>query len=447
MDGCELSTSALQPELTIPYENQNYLVAIGPPDCIIPYYPTHNGQLFKNTYINNDIFRERTPVEVKGIEHIRYDIDGFEVNTFELIRMDTDEETTLTGTVEWAPMPYTSYVPLLGLEIAFVANGKTYYLDNEHPYDEDWFLVGNDTIFIGQEITATFTSKLMIDNGLDFYYRINITQAEVIYDNFPIGTEWYYEITNDNGSITYQYLSCGADTTINEKPIHILVRINTLYDKKKSETITHEYIYEEYNKVYWWNKTLNEFTTLYDFAAEEGDEWEIKVGNESITMHVDAVEPYNHNGELLKMMRVSDADDIFSGEIVCGIGHLTSFFPEKLMAKGFRVEGIRCLWQDGNLIYQNGDVDCDDIYEQHHLGVEENEIAEDGFAIYPNPSYDVISVLSDNINSDYRITNLLGETVMLGKIASENQQISVSSLSEGMYFITIGNSTMKFMKR
>ena len=79
--------------------------------------------------------------------------------------------------------------------------------------------------------------------------------------------------------------------------------------------------------------------------------------------------------------------------------------------------------------------------------IEENEIAENGFSIYPIPSFDVLFVLSENINSDYRIINILGETVMSGKIASENQQIDVSELPEGMYFITIGNMTNKFLKK
>ena len=280
-------------------------------------------------------------------------------------------------------------------------------------------------------------------NALGWKEFENIIEIEM----FPIGTEWYYEILNDNGSITYQYLECAADTTINDQPIHILVRINTLYDK--SQITTHEYIYEENNKVYWWNKTLNEFTTLYDFEAEEGDEWEIKVGNESITMHVDAVEPYDYEGQTLKLLRVSDANDIFSGEIVCGIGHLTSFFPEKLMTKGYRVENIRCFWQDGELVYQNGDQDCDEIYEQYHLGIDENE-AENGFVIYPNPSHNVLFVKTchgASLQSEYRITNTMGQTIMIGTINSENHQIDVLSLPEGMYFITIGNATMKFMKK
>lgn len=425
-------------------ENQHFLTfLVGDFTFPSPFYLMHNGQLYRDTFINNDLFREGMHVDLKGIQHLRYDMPGEEVNVVELVEMDTDEETTLTGTIVDAPMPHTGYIPLPGMELAFMANGRRYYLENEQDYDGgQWILVGNDTIYTGQEITATFTTKMMLDFNQNFYYRINITQAEPVYDNFPIGTEWYYEITNDNGSVTYQYLECAADTTINDHPIHILVRINTLYDK--SDIITHEYIYEENNKVYWWNKTLGEFTTLYDFGAEVGDEWEIKVGTQTIQVHVDAAQTVTYKSQEYKMLSISDPDDIFTGDIICGIGHLTSFFPEKLMNKGYRVENIRCFWQDGELVYQNGDQDCDEIYEQHHLGVDEID-AENEFVIYPNPSYNVLYVLSDNINSEYRVTNLMGQTLMIGEITSENHMIAVSSLPKGIYFITVNNASKIFV--
>ena len=427
-------------------ENQHFLTfLVGDFTFPSPFYLMRNGQLYKDTFINNDVFREGMHVDIKGIHHLRYDMPGETIHTVELVEMDTDEEVTLTGTIVDAPMPQTGYIAVPGMELAFMANGRRYFLENEQDYDGgQWIIVGNDTIYLGQDIRATFTTKMMLDFNQNFYYRINITQAEPIYDNFPIGTEWYYEITNDNGSVTYQYLECASDTTINDQPIHILVRINTLYDKEKYDVTTHEYIYEENNKVYWWNKTLGEFTTLYDFGAEVGDEWEIKVGTQTIPVHVDAAQTVTYKSQEYKMLSISDPDDIFTGDIICGIGHLTSFFPEKLMNKGYRVENIRCFWQDGELVYQNGDQDCDEIYEQHHLGVDEID-SENNFAVYPNPSHDVLYVLSDNINSEYRVTNLMGQTLMIGEITSENQMIDVSSLTKGIYFITINNESQKFV--
>lgn len=261
---------------------------------------------------------------------------------------------------------------------------------------------------------------------------------------FPIGTEWYYEIKNADGSITYQHLEYAADTTVNEEPVHILVRINTLYDKNLHEEKSFEYIYERDNKVYWWNKTLGEFTMLYDFAAQVGDEWEIKVGTERLPMHVEGESMVEYNGQTYRTLTVSDPQDLFSGTIICGVGHETSFFPERLMTKGddYRVGGMRCVWQYGQLIIQTTETACDEVYFNFHYDVDETTA--DGFQVYPNPTTGLITI-SDTQPGEYRITNTMGQTLMTGHFGGENQQIDVSQLSEGMYFITIDGKTTKLI--
>ena len=453
-----LSTNYWNPlYLSAPIEDQHFLTFLwGDFTFPSPFYPMHNGHLYKESFINNDIFREGTHVNLKGIEHIRYDIYGFEVNTVEIVEMNTEEETTLTGTIETAPMPFNSFIPVPGVEIVFKSNGRKYYLYNQQgtSYNGEYFVVDNDTIYEGQEITATFTSKILIDNRLNFYYRININEAEVLNPILPPGAEWYYEIENENGSITYQYLYQAGDTIVQDEPTHILVKINTLYDKDLHQDVTHEYVYERDGKVYWWNKTLEEFTVLYDFGAQEGDTWVTKVGTETLIMHVDAVETVEYEGKTYRMLRVSDADDIFSGDIVCGIGHLTSFFPERLMdnGDGMRVEGLRCYWIEDDLVFKPGDEDCDAIYDELH-GVEEDgpSTGSSAFAVYPNPTNGVLFVETRLIASlpdqTYRIINLMGQTVLSGNITAETQQIDVTNLPKGMYFITFASETRKFVVR
>ena len=268
------------------------------------------------------------------------------------------------------------------------------------------------------------------------------------------GAEWYYEIQNENGSITYQHLEYAADTTINHKDVQIIIRTNTLYDKGEHQEVTREYLYEEDEVVYWWNKDLQEFTVLYDLGAQEGDSWVIKVGTESLVMHVDAVDLYEYDGRLFKMLRVSDDDDIFSGNILCGVGHLSSFFPEKLMTcgKGFRVHGLRCYWKFGDLVFTINRGDCDAIYTDLHNGIEEGGPSTGSvtFTIYPNPTNGVLTIQHSSFriqNSAFRITNLIGQTIQTGSLTAENQQIDVSDLPQGMYFITVGDATRKFVVR
>ncbi len=287
-------------------------------------------------------------------------------------------------------------------------------------------------------------------NAEGWNYFTNFIESEM-----NLESEWYYEILNNDGSITYQHLEYAADTTINEERPKIIVRSNTHYDRDSILTeVTHEYVYEEDGKVYWWNKDLEEFTVLYDFTAQTGDEWEIKVGTESITVHVDDVDTYEYEGRAFKRLHISDVCNIFKGEIVAGFGHMTSFFPEKLMNRNakFTVDGLRCYWVDDILLYHNGDEDCDAIYAELHNGIEEstdNAV----FAIYPNPANNVLTVAvrlpqCDSPTSGqnkYRITNLMGQTLLQGSINAEKQQIDVSGLSEGMYFIILGEMTLKFV--
>jgi hypothetical protein len=207
--------------------------------------------------------------------------------------------------------------------------------------------------------------------------------------------------------------------------------------------------------VYWWNKDLEEFTTLYDFAAETGDEWEIKVGLESFTMHVDSVWYHEFDGRSYRILHVSDADDLFTGNIVCGIGHLTSFFPEKLMNRGknYRVTGLRCYWVEGNLIFKIHRDDCDAIYAELHNGINEDgpSTGSGAFTVYPNPANNILFVETRLIASlpdqTYRIINLMGQTLLTGNISAETQQIDISTLPSGMYFISVGETTLKFVIR
>ena len=268
-----------------------------------------------------------------------------------------------------------------------------------------------------------------------------------------LGSEWYYEIQNENGSITYQHLEYVADTTVNHKDVKIIIRTNTLYDKGEHNVVTKEYIYEDFGKVYWWNETLQDFTLLYDLGAQIGDEWVIEVGTESITMHVDTVEQYEYEGTTYRMLHVSDANDLFSGEIMSGVGHLSSFFPERLMTrdKGYRVNGLRCYWIYGDLIFTMNRDDCAAIYINLHNGIEEDgpSTGSGTLTVYPNPTHNVLVVETRFIASypsqTYRITNLMGQTLMSGKITAENQQIDVSNLPQGMYFISVGDVTRKFI--
>ena len=308
-------------------------------------------------------------------------------------------------------------------------------------YNEDHLKQQNDMLYDYRDFV----------NKIEMTYVVTENPREPL---LPDYCEWFYEIENENGSTTYQHLEYAGDTTINNERPKVIVRSNTQYDRDTIITeVTHEYIYDDNGIVYWWNKDLEEFTTLYDLSAEVGDEWEIKVGTESLIMHVDAVENYEYEGKTYRMLRVSDENDLFSGNIVSGVGHLTSFFPERLMNrdKGYRVTGLRCYWVEGNLILKINRDDCDAIYAQLHNGIEEDgpSTGSGTLVVYPNPTDGYLVLETQSIASlqtqTYRITNLMGQTLLQGTLIAETQQIDITRLPAGMYFITLGGQTVKFV--
>ena len=349
---------------------------------------------------------------------------------------------------------------------------------NGHNYRTQWVKFNDDlpTYYSGKIIEGIGYERGLFPsieacNGWEVYdaseieyLRCYVNDGEMLYHEGgydcdytnvtpPSHPEWYYEILNENGTITYQYMYQAGDTIINDEPTHILVKINTLYDKGLREEVTHEYVFELNGKLYWWNKRTHSFTVLYDYEAEVGDSWNIMVGIEPpLTMTVDAVDYVEYEGRTYRVMHVSDPDDLFSGDIVCGIGHLTSFFPERLMrnADGFRVEGLRCYWVEDELVFNpDGEEECDAIYSEVH-GIEEGgpSTGTGTFAVYPNPTNGILTVHHSAFrihHSEFQIANLMGQTVLSGNITAETMQIDVSNLPEGMYFISIGGETRKFV--
>lgn len=290
-----------------------------------------------------------------------------------------------------------------------------------------------DSLFVTSYVETPIPHYGIYDNG--------------IYDSILDEAEWYYEITDDEGNITYQYLQSSGDTVVGGERPHIVVRTNTLYDKSKH--VTHEYVYNENDTLYWWNKNLGKFTILYDFNAIAGDSWVIETENGEITMKVDAVENYIYDGKTYKMLVVNDENDIFSGKIVCGIGHLKSFFPEKLMTKDkdIRIDGMRCYWQHNLLVFKYSNEDCDAKYETIHFSVSENN--ENSINVYPNPGKNELVVITENFD-EYdliiKIFDINGRKVFEKTTSSETETINTTDFNSGIYLIKVGNKNIKWLK-
>jgi hypothetical protein len=75
------------------------------------------------------------------------------------------------------------------------------------------------------------------------------------------------------------------------------------------------------------------------------------------------------------------------------------------------------------------------------------ETAAPQFAVYPNPTTDHLTILWDNaINVPYAVFNMEGKRVLEGSL-SDNSQIEVSALANGLYFLKTASSETYFLKK
>ena len=139
---------------------------------------------YTNYYIRN-AFDEGMTVVVGGFETIHYDLFGIHFKALEAIKIQTDDEKTLSGQLTCAAMPYISIgPPVPGVNRAFYSQGA-YYIDNPWVWDSqnlmyfnNAFIVGNDTIYYepGQKVTLTFIPRMILNNYRNSVFYIVITE-------------------------------------------------------------------------------------------------------------------------------------------------------------------------------------------------------------------------------------------------------------------------------
>lgn len=71
-----------------------------------------------------------------------------------------------------------------------------------------------------------------------------------------------------------------------------------------------------------------------------------------------------------------------------------------------------------------------------------DELTNSSFNLHPNPAKNFLTVNGIN-NSSYAVLNMLGETVLSGKIDNQTNTIDISTLNSGMYFINLNNKAVK----
>ena len=83
------------------------------------------------------------------------------------------------------------------------------------------------------------------------------------------------------------------------------------------------------------------------------------------------------------------------------------------------------------------------MVDQSLVGVSEEY--KDAFTVSPNPANASIQINGLDADSEVYIYNMLGERVMTVRVG-DKQEIDISELSDGLYFLRCGNKTARFVK-
>ena len=93
-----------------------------------------------------------------------------------------------------------------------------------------------------------------------------------------------------------------------------------------------------------------------------------------------------------------------------------------------------------------------DYVTAHTDGIEENgpSTGSGTLTVYPNPTHGILFVETRHGTSlpdatKFQITNTMGQILMTGQITGETQQIDVTNLPQGMYFIAIDGVSQRFV--
>lgn len=172
---------------------------------------------------------------------------------------------------------------------------------------------------------------------------------------------------------------------------------------------------------------------LYDFQLNLSDTIKAQVGYGSIITKIDSIAI---GGSFRKRFITSPSPGVFS--IIEGVGLVDvdttggGYWAELFMGGPCICPtfwAFSCFWQDGVNLY--GDTSCSIINSVKNYPSLNNDVA-----ISPNPANQQIQLKGLNEISSYYLVNYLGKKLREGEV---KDQLDVSTLPNGIYFLMIGN--------
>ncbi|MFH1004591.1 MAG: T9SS type A sorting domain-containing protein [Bacteroidota bacterium] len=289
-----------------------------------------------------------------------------------------------------------------------------------------------------------------------FLARVSFAQKN---EFAPIGAKWWYSVNiwgPPVGGIGCIKIEVLRDTIIKGKVCRIL---GSCFLEKNSPN-DYNYttlLYDSSGVVFWYMPAIDSFVTLYNFNANKGDTWFIKIitsyCNATVTIKVDSVNYKIINNQTLKVLylRNINTDKYWlSGATAERIGNIRWLFPILSGRCGFDESNylFRCYEDTALGLYKvdstlelnyTWNTPCDTTW--WYTGIKKPFNNNPVISVYPTLCDEYLTIQLNDFNLYYPITykiyNLLGQMVHEGKINNYEQKINVKTLNNNMYFINI----------
>ena len=260
-----------------------------------------------------------------------------------------------------------------------------------------------------------------------------------------IGTVWTYsDIETAGHHSSPRALSSIADSVINGQLTHLVVG-NCFCSGS-----TANYLFELNRRVYMYHQQLNQFSLLYDFNLNSGENYIFHPPNaqDSFYVVVDSTGMDTINGQFRKTQfvhtqNISQASFDFSGKIIEGIGSTRCLYPQYICTP--TTNGLRC-YQDSTLGFYDTHLapSCDTIYVTFDKVEEiDHRIL---VRVAPNPFSERTTLQIDKFNiaeGTVAITDIAGRIVRAEKFIGSSIVIERDNLESGIYYyiLTLKEST------
>ncbi len=264
------------------------------------------------------------------------------------------------------------------------------------------------------------------------------------------GAVWHYDWSNisSGGFVKIIY---DSDTTIYGKNCQKLVPIIFIFTADQNhntiflgtDTLSPKYTYVNGDTVFYFEN--NQFFTLYNFNAQPGETWELAADTNIFLcsksfVKVDSVGVIEINSESLRWISVRPLENStvgLYGKVVERFGAVENYlFPvERSCDSTIQVEfdwfDFTCFQDNSFALYNVSGLDC-----EYLLGIDENDSKQPTVSVYPNPAYQIINIITNDLKQEIVSIQIIDSKGMEWIISKETT-IDISNLPQGLYLIMI----------